>query len=104
MALIVPAAVYSGYSNFPPLFQPAVDYVLLSLADDIDFRDDAGPTKGVLPRGLYIVGAGSFKVDTFFGGIGRIVPVAANTRHDLVVTKLYSTANGTTATNIFAIV
>ncbi len=55
-------------------------------------------------NGLYVGGAGNVKVDMRFNGTGiTFSGVVAGTVLPIQVTKVYSTANGTTATNIVAL-
>ena len=77
-----------------------VDWVPLTLSSDVDLTDDAGPTSGYCARCLLVGStAGNVKVDTPFG-TARTIPVAANQCLYGIFTKVYSTANGTTAATI----
>jgi hypothetical protein len=69
----------------------------VSLASDTDY------TEPVVPVALYVGGAGNVKVDMLCGGTGVTFPsVPAGTTLPVAVTKIYSTSNGTTASNLVA--
>jgi len=54
------------------------------------------------PSLLYVGGAGDVKVDTLGGNTVTYVGFKAGNHLPVVVTKVYSTANGTTATDLIA--
>jgi hypothetical protein len=80
-----------------PLVQ-ASKVEVISLAADYVTTDN--------PFVVYATGAGVVKVDGYTGGVGVLVPVAANSvlggNVPLLVKKVYSTVNGTTATGLVA--
>ena len=82
----------------------AVDAIPLDLSSgDVDLTDPAGPTGGYCARAILIGStAGNLKVDTLVGA-ARVIPVAANQRVDQTVRNVYSTANGTTAALVIAL-
>lgn len=92
----------------PKKFHPAaaycptgIDYVPITLSGgDIDLTDPAGPTGGYCARAVQIGGTGgNLVVDTLIG-TQRTVPVAANQLVELSVSKVYSSADGTSATPV----
>lgn len=81
-----------------------VDTVPLTLSgSDLDLTDPAGPTGGYCARALLIGStAGNVKFDTMTGET-RTQAVAANQRLEQAVAKVYSSANGTTAATVSAV-
>lgn len=81
-----------------------VDWVPLSLSEDVDLTDPDGPTKGNMARSLFVVGAG----DVVFLAVGangleptaRTLTVPANFLLSGVIQKVYSS---TTATGVWAL-
>jgi hypothetical protein len=74
------------------LTSPATHAAVVNLAADTDLSGQ--PSRGVL-----INGAGNLKVDTLGGEIGVIIPCPVGFL-SIRLKKIYSTANGTTATGI----
>lgn len=75
-----------------------MDMAEVNLAGD----DTAWTDERMLPASLYVVGAGDVKVITAAGST-RTVPVGANGFLPVRVRKVFNTANGTTATGVWAI-
>lgn len=70
--------------------------------DDVDLTAEAGPTGGYSARGFYVTGAGNLKIKSLAGSI-LTLDIAAKTFVWIAAQYVYSTANGTTATGVFAI-
>lgn len=73
------------------------DMVPVNLAADTTWTDESK-----LPVGLYVVGAGNVHVATVANG-DRTIPVTDFSFMPCGVRKVFSTANGTTATGVWAI-
>jgi hypothetical protein len=67
----------------------------VNLAADTTFED---PT-----RLIKCVGAGNLKVDFANGRTGVLWPFSAGEKEVMQVSKIYSTANGTTATGVWVL-
>lgn len=93
------ASVHPATFSYP---EAALDWVPLTLSSDADLTDSGGQTGGVLPRRIMIGGTGgNIKVDTVLG-TGRVIAVSPYQIIPIVVTKVYSSGNGTTATPVYA--
>lgn len=64
---------------------------------------DWTPTLEPQTAGLWVGGAGSVKVDLVNGGTAVPLPVPAGSLLKVAVTKIYSAADGTSASNIVAL-
>lgn len=76
---------------------PGCDAAAVTLSGDTSYT----PPK--VPDQIIVGGTGNLKVDTLGGSTGVVLPVTAGMIVRLAVTKIYSTANGTTATNLIAL-
>lgn len=63
----------------------------------------AADTSLEVTRNVYVGGAGDVKVDMQHGETVTFKSVPAGTFMPIQVSKIYSTANGTTATNLLAL-
>lgn len=81
-----------------------VDTIPLTLSGgNLDLTDPAGATGGYCARGLLVGSiAGNLKFDTVTGET-RTQAVAANQFLQQAVAKVYSSANGTTAATVSAV-
>lgn len=96
------AVQYHPAAAFTPT---AVDYVPITLGGaNIDLTDPSGVTGGYCARSVQIGGtAGNLVVETVSStgaAVTRTIPVAANAVVPVGVAKIYSAANGTTATPV----
>lgn len=80
-------------------FAPYVDAEVVSLGGGAGV--DWTPTKAPFTRGFYVGTAGNIKVDTAGGSVGVVIPVPVGEIR-LVASKVYSTADGTSAANVVA--
>jgi hypothetical protein len=98
MALVGPIKLHKA-ASFTAV---GVRYVPITLTGaDIDLTDPNGPTGGISARSLAIGGTGGTVVVCCMDGTDNVtVPVSANTTVPLGVAKIYSAADGTTATPV----
>lgn len=88
----------------PTIQDPGEDWVPLTLSGaDLDLSDPDGPTGGFCARSLYVTVGGVVKFDTL-RGTGRNPTVGDKSYVPAIVKKVYATANGTTATGVWAII
>lgn len=74
----------------------------INLAADTAFSSIS--TQGApATRGLWVGGAGNVKVDLMGGGTVTFTGVLAGTLLQIRASKIYSTTNGTTASNLVAL-
>jgi hypothetical protein len=85
--------------------EPAIagEAVAIDGGADADWTPDANGLGFNITRYLWVGGAGAVKLDLVNGGTVTLSGVPAGTMLKLSATKVYSLADGTTATNIVAL-
>jgi hypothetical protein len=83
--------------NFNALSDPSGNTPAVNLGSDTTYTAD-------FPRGIYVGTSGHVKVDDLVGNTGVLFKnVPAGTTLPIMVKKIYSTANGTTAADLVAL-
>lgn len=81
--------------DYQALSQPVREAVSVDLTNDTSFTD--------YPRGVYVGVTGDLKVDLLDSANKTFKNIAAGIIHPIRVKKIYSTGNGTSATDILVL-